>query len=272
MNLNSADYRHILSVLNDAAEAILNIFHSASLPGLSYKHDQSPVTDADLRANDIICSFLHTAFPGIPVLSEENKQQAYEERKYWDYFWLLDPLDGTKEFIAGRSDFSINLALCRGTRPLIGFIALPVHHKYYYNTSGHESFCNKDGITKPINAAPFHKDQTGLKVVSSRSHRNKLTSAFIDQLARPEFEYRGSAMKFIQLARGEAHIYPRLAPTMEWDTAAGDAILVAAGGKINQYREGNDPFAEGAVSLVYNKKDLTNPSFIAMGKLAPSQG
>jgi 3'(2'), 5'-bisphosphate nucleotidase len=265
--LNKKDHIAIAACLAEASAAILEVYHSAGFKVIQ-KSDFSPLTEADQKANEIICNFLSRHFPDIPILSEENKQQPYEERKQWEYFWLLDPLDGTKEFVSKNGDFTINLALCKNNRPVTGYIFIPVLNSLYFNPDEHMAIRNNKEGERKISSRSFTAFQQGLGIISSRSHMNEATRVFCKQFKEPDFVQRGSALKFMQLAEGRADIYPRFASTMEWDTAAGDAILAAAGGKIFQVVHPKvDELKELKHLMEYNKSDLTNPGFIAMGIL-----
>lgn len=265
--LNKKDHIAIAECLEEASTAILSVYHSETFKVIR-KSDFSPLTEADQKANEIICTFLSRHFPDIPILSEENKQQSYEERKLWEYFWLLDPLDGTKEFVSKNGEFTINLALCRYNRPVTGYIFIPVSNSLYFNPDEHTAIrITKEGESN-ISSRSFTAVQHGLSIISSRSHMNEATRIFCNQFTLPDFVQRGSALKFMQLAEGRADIYPRFAPTMEWDTAAGDAILAAAGGKIFQVAHQKvEDLKDLKQFMEYNKPDLTNPAFIAMGAL-----
>jgi len=146
--LSTIDHNAIAACLEEASAAILAVYHSEEFKVIR-KSDFSPLTEADQRANEIICAFLSRHFPSIPILSEENKQQPYEVRKHWEYYWLLDPLDGTKEFVSKNGDFTINLALCKNNRPVTGYIFIPVSNSLYFNPDEHSSVRrNKAGEKK----------------------------------------------------------------------------------------------------------------------------
>ena len=169
--------------------------------------------------------------------------------------WMVDPLDGTKEFIHRNGDFTVNIALIREGEPLLGVVYQPVNGDLYYADKETGAFSIKNGITSALKTSPFSIHDKGLKVVASRSHLNEETAQFIQKLSEPALVTRGSSLKFLLLASGEADIYPRLAPTSEWDTAAAQCILTVAGGVVINVEEGNP--------MVYNKPSLLNPSFIA---------
>ena len=184
---------------------------------------------------------------------------TYEERKNWFHCWLVDPLDGTKEFIKRNGDFTVNIALVENGRAVLGIVHTPVHDELCWAVKGEGAFLIKNGVQMPIETASFKESDPGLAIVCSRSHLTKETEDFIAQYKEPNLVSRGSALKFLMLAKGEAHIYPRIAPTMEWDTAAAQIILEEAGGKV--------VFFDSGEPMVYNRENLRNPAFVAYGKL-----
>ncbi|MBL0098793.1 MAG: 3'(2'),5'-bisphosphate nucleotidase CysQ [Saprospiraceae bacterium] len=244
--------------MKDASEAILKIYRSSTYTTLT-KTDETPVTDADILANDMITKFLNRKFPDIPVISEETELLPYEFRKKRDYVWLLDPLDGTKEFINQTDEFSINLALVYKGSPVAGFISLPVYSHLYYAIHGEGAYQLKDGYEVRLNASTFSLDQPLLKVVISRNHMDLQTKTYIDKLKDPELITLGSALKFTSIAKGEADYYPRMIHIKEWDTAAGQIIIEEAGGSLTDANTG--------LPLMYNKSSMVNPYFIACGKI-----
>ncbi|MFT5078282.1 MAG: 3'(2'), 5'-bisphosphate nucleotidase [Saprospiraceae bacterium] len=229
------------------------------------KGDDSPLTIADKNANEVINQYLEkTSFP---IISEENKQIDYTVRKEWSTCWIVDPVDGTKEFIKRNGEFTVNIALVENGTPIMGVIYVPVSKTLYFTgDNGKQSF-KMDDISEGIliseilkNATPISPikiDDSVVKVVGSRSHLNDDTKAFVSELQKKhevEIVSKGSSLKFCLVAEGEAHIYPRYAPTMEWDTAAGHAICQAAGVQVIDVTT-NEP-------LKYNKENLLNPYFI----------
>ncbi|PKP19833.1 MAG: 3'(2'),5'-bisphosphate nucleotidase [Bacteroidetes bacterium HGW-Bacteroidetes-21] len=252
-----------------ASKAILKIYSEGS--GKVYlKSDQSPLTDADLAANNEIISILSDT--NIPLLSEEGKDIEYRLRSQWDLFWMVDPLDGTKEFISRNGEFTVNIALIEKNKPIGGVIWVPVKDTLYfalkgmgaYKKSGFQaSHCHSlqdvMSLSEKISASTPQKT---LKVVASRSHLNKETQDFISDLSnkfgKVELISCGSSLKFCTMAEGKAGIYPRFGPTMEWDTAAGHAIAEEAG-CIVKHENGKDSF-------VYNKENLLNPAFVVWNK------
>jgi len=240
----------IATVARQAGEAIMPIYEGAF--EVTYKSDSSPLTEADLKAHTLISEALHRVTPAIPILSEEGQQVAYATRKAWEYYWCIDPIDGTKEFVKRNGEFTINIALIHRDTPILGVVYVPVAKVLYAAKQGEGAF--KDGQRLPLttNTTPEKK----LRVVASKSHLSPETQAFIDALETQEVQQRsyGSSLKLCMVATGEADIYPRMAPTMEWDTAAADAIVREAG-KMTYRFEDNQP-------MVYNKEDLLNPWFV----------
>ena len=219
---------------------------------IEYKEDSSPLTEADLKANEIICSSLKKLYPEIPILSEENKTVEFEERKDWKYYWCIDPIDGTKEFIKKNDEFTVNIALIHKNSPVLGVVYAPALSYMYSAKKDEGAFFNGQRLPLTINENKKGK----LYVVASKSHLSNETQEFIDNLEAKEIEQvsKGSSLKLCMVATGEADIYPRLAPTMEWDTAAADAI-VRESGKMTYQFDTNEP-------LVYNKENLLNPWFV----------
>lgn len=251
-----------------AGETIMKVYDSVI--EVEYKDDKSPLTQADKKANDIINSFLVPT--EIPIISEENNQIDYSERKNWDTCWVVDPVDGTKEFIKRNGEFTVNIALVVNGKPELGVIYVPairtiyfaeVSQKVAYKTelSSHKAAI-KDVLrwSKPI-IPKTGKDQT-IQVVGSRSHMSQETLGFVEGLKKQgkqvEIVSKGSSLKFCLVAEGNADVYPRYAPTMEWDTAAGQAICNAVDIDVIS-KETNKP-------LLYNKENLLNPWFLVAKK------
>lgn len=245
----------IIEISKAAGAAILKIYNASNDIQIQSKSDDSPLTIADTTANKIICDGLQKLPTQFPIISEENKLVAYEERSGFDYCWMVDPLDGTKEFIKRNGEFTVNIALIHNHRPVLGVVYLPVKNETYWAASGSGAHFSDGTTTKQLTAPAFTLKDTELTVVCSRSHLNDATQAFVDKLERPNLLPRGSSLKFMALAAGSAQLYPRLAPTMEWDTAAAQIVLEEAGGSVINV-ETNKP-------LEYNKEDLLNPHFIA---------
>ncbi len=248
-----------------AGKEIMKVYESDDFH-TSLKEDHSPLTQADKNAHTVIMQILQTT--NLPVLSEEGSKIPYEERKDWELFWMVDPLDGTKEFIKKNGDFTVNIALIENRKPIAGVIFIPVTGVLYFaeNTLGTfktdyshwtgleiENFDFLSDISEKL---PISKTEI-YTAVGSRSHMNDETKAYFEKLEKEhgkiEIISRGSSLKLCMVAEGKADIYPRFGPTMEWDTAAGHAIVIAAGCKITQ--------ADGS-EMLYNKEDLLNPFFI----------
>jgi 3'(2'), 5'-bisphosphate nucleotidase len=222
------------------------------------KSDGSPVTEADLASDRIIADGLRRLAPDIPALSEEGVTPARAGCP--EMFFLIDPLDGTKEFVAGRDEFTVNLALVVKGIPVLGIIAAPALGLIWRGLVGQgaERLATDEGIAEPIRTRPFPKAGQGWIAAVSRSHGDAATEAFIDWRPGAVRQTLGSALKFAKVAEGAADIYPRLAPTSEWDIAAGHALVTAAGGKITDGAGGDLRFGEGS-------KNFIVPAFIAWG-------
>ncbi len=250
------------NIARRAGASILDVYQEDGDFGVEAKSDKSPLTRADKAANQIVCEALAEMTPEIPIVSEENKQIPYSERKSYTHFWLVDPLDGTKEFIKRNGEFTVNIALIAGRHPVLGLVFAPVMEELAWAIKGEGAWMEKEGRVERLKSLSFRYSDPGLRVVCSRSHLNPATQAFIDRLDRPEKVSRGSSLKFLIIAAGEAHVYPRLGPTMEWDTGAAQIILEEAGGRVE--------VADSRGPLLYNKESLLNPEFIAMGQVANS--
>jgi len=243
------DIEQIIAIAKDAGEAIMKIYNKDFT--VEYKDDKSPLTEADTKANEIICTALVELYPNIPIMSEENKQTEYSVRKNWEYYWCIDPIDGTKEFIKKNDEFTVNIALIHKDTPILGVVYAPAIDEMYWAKKDEGAYKNNQKLPLHINSRPEKK----LSVVASKSHLSKETQEFIDNLETEMIEQvsKGSSLKLCMVAEGIADIYPRLAPTMEWDTAAADAV-VRESGKMT-YQEDEQP-------MVYNKEELLNPWFI----------
>lgn len=252
--MNHSELLHIaINASELASKEILDVYHSNDFQAES-KDDKSPLTLADKRAHTAIVSILKET--GLPVLSEEGKKIPYEERKQWEYFWMVDPLDGTKEFLKRNGEFTVNIALIHNQRPILGVVAVPVSGDVFYAAEG-KAFLKRNGQTISLpKRKPVSLSQPGLRVVASRSHMSPETQDFINALKEPSLVSKGSSLKFMLLAEGLADVYPRFAPTMEWDTAAAHAIVNAVGISVKQ--------KDSEQELVYNKEDLLNAYFIAL--------
>jgi 3'(2'), 5'-bisphosphate nucleotidase len=252
----------ILATL-EAGNEIMNVYNSEFKVEL--KDDKSPLTEADKRGNDKINTYLIPT--NIPIISEENKQTDYSERKNWIECWIVDPLDGTKEFVKRNGEFTVNIALIKNGKPSLGVIYVPVKKELYYadvdiRTVFKAKLERHDtSISEVIDKSKVISPKTNfnkIRVVGSRSHMSEETMSFIEKLKEEnkkdiEIVSKGSSLKFCLVAEGEADVYPRFAPTMEWDTAAGQAICEAAGVKVISL--------ETNMELLYNKESLLNPWF-----------
>lgn len=261
--------KHLLHIAIKAAleagKVILDIYHSGEFD-VEIKGDNSPLTRADIASHNVIMSYLEAT--GIPVLSEEGRDIPYQERKDWKQFWIIDPIDGTKEFIKRNGEFTVNIALVIKGNPVLGIIYVPVSKTLYFTgedfITSYKIVFRSDYIvsideiiSNSEKISPAIKDNYLVKIVGSRSHLNYETKKFIKRIENESevvIVTKGSSLKFCLIAEGEANIYPRYAPTMEWDTAAGQAICQAVGVKVidNVTRK----------PLKYNKKNLLNPYFL----------
>jgi len=248
--LDKINIEDIKQIALDAGDAIMQIYTKDFT--IEYKDDKSPLTEADLKSNEIICNKLRELFPTIPIMSEENKQVEYTERKEWEYYWCIDPIDGTKEFIKKNDEFTVNIALIHMNKPVLGVVYAPAINEIYNAKKGEGAFKNGRKLPLQTNENPEEK----LFVVASKSHLSDETQEFIDALDTKQVEQisKGSSLKLCMVAEGIADIYPRLAPTMEWDTAAADAIVRESGKQSLQFQS-NKP-------IMYNKENLLNPWFI----------
>ena len=254
--LNQIDIQDIVTIAKDAGNAIMQIYKQDF--EVEYKRDSSPLTLADKKANDIIEDGLNQLSVNLPILSEEGKEISYEDRKHWEYFWLVDPLDGTKEFVKKNGEFTVNIALIRRDTPVLGVVYAPALDVCYWAKQDKGAF--KDGQKLPLKTV---NQRNAYKVVASRSHMSDETQAFIDAIdtnKEKELVSIGSSLKICLVAEGEADIYPRLGLTMEWDTGAAHAIINECGMHLKGYKNLR------TVSFLYNKKKLLNAWFIA-GKI-----
>ncbi len=252
------DFDGICTLARQAGAAIMEIYADAGRTALQEKADRSPLTAADSAAHRLIDAGLRRLTPEIPVLSEEGRDIAFQERRSWERFWLVDPLDGTKEFLKRNGEFTVNIALVQAGRPTAGVIFAPALDLLYLGKRGEGARRWRKGRgaeeIRVRNPAAI-----GLVVVQSRSHPSAELDSFLKTVTVAESLAVGSSLKLCAVAEGRADLYPRFGPTMEWDTGAGQAILEAAGGSV----AGLD-----GSPLSYNKPDLTNGFFIARGASA----
>ncbi len=241
----------LLFLMANAGKAIMDIYAQDDV-GLNFKNDASPVTKADLAAHHVIIDGLAKFTPGIQVVSEEDPSSLNIPKSH-DVFWMIDPLDGTKEFLHRNGEFTTNLALIEDGRPVLGFVGQPVTGAIYWGGKGLGAHLLDDGVTRSIEPSPKPAGLT--RVVASKSHLNEATKSFIADIeGEVALIQAGSSLKFLKLALGKADIYPRMAPTSEWDTAAAEAVLEGAGGHVVD--------ADGR-PLAYGKDDILNPFFVA---------
>jgi len=256
--LDKIDLEGIVAIAKEAGNAIMEIYDKDFT--IDYKDDKSPLTEADTKSNKIICEALEKAYPEIPMLSEENKEVPYADRKDWEYYWCIDPIDGTKEFIKKNGEFTVNIALIHGDTPILGVVYAPALKDMYKAKKGEGAFKNNQKLPLKINETP----KETITIVASKSHLTDETKSFIDNLTsniqNPTFISKGSSLKLVMVAEGSADIYPRLAPTMEWDTAAADAIVRESGKMTYQYDSTTCTISLKPV--IYNKRNLLNPWFI----------
>jgi len=255
--IENIDIQKINSIAKKAGDEIMKVYQQDF--DVDYKADNSPLTKADIKSNEIITESLKNIYPEIPILSEENKEVPYNIRKNWEYFWLIDPLDGTKEFVKKNGEFTVNIALIHKDTPVLGVIYAPAVELLYYAQKEGGAFKQEKGKSPQKLPIYSNSNNNSLKVIVSKSHYSQETKEFVDNLKNQyekiEFINIGSSLKFCLIAEGKADIYPRLAPTMEWDTVAGQAIVEQSRGKVLKYKSQE--------SLKYNKKNLLNPWFVA---------
>lgn len=248
-----------------AGKKILEIYHDSDFSQVvDFKDDSSPLTLADKAAHEVIVAELKNHYPEIPIISEEGKNIPYDVRKDWETFWLVDPLDGTKEFIKRNGQFTVNIALIHQHRPVVGVIYTPVTEELYYAATSDQASDMEVGAFKRVSSEhpqkiSVRKQQDHKVAVRSSSHASEEEDAVLSEYGVSESISRGSSLKFCMVAEGIADVYYRHGPTMEWDTAAGQAIVEGAGGQVFQ-GAGREPF-------VYNKESLLNGSFLALAEV-----
>jgi 3'(2'), 5'-bisphosphate nucleotidase len=240
----------VTALAREAGRAILEVY--ASSFSVQEKEDRSPLTEADLRSEKLILAGLKRIAPEIPVLSEESAQAPYATRRTWGRMWVVDPLDGTKEFVQRNGEFTVNIALVDNQRPVLGIVHAPVLERSYYACEGVGAFrSDAQASGRPIRVAK--RGPGPLRVVGSRSHRGSSLDAFLSRVGPHELVEVGSSLKLCLVAEGQADVYPRLGPTSEWDTAAGQCVLEQAGGQV--LKLDGEP-------LEYNRENTLNPSFV----------
>lgn len=258
MELDAKQIEAVSEIAWEAGDRILTVYDSDEFD-VEAKGDGSPLTRADRLAHQTILDGLSKLTPQIPILSEESGDDAFQARSGWTEFWLVDPLDGTKEFIKRNGEFTVNIALVTQRQPVFGVVVAPVLDRCYFGGPGRGAYRRpRQGSLEAIQTRPYRGGRA--TVVASRSHRGEAVDAFIDALTEreqdPEVKSMGSSLKLCLVAEGSADVYPRLGPTSEWDTAAAHAVALGAGGKVTD--------VQGA-PLVYNKESILNPWFLVAG-------
>ncbi|TNF93441.1 MAG: 3'(2'),5'-bisphosphate nucleotidase [Gammaproteobacteria bacterium] len=252
------EIQQIIQLARQAGEKILEVYEREDF-GTRLKSDDSPLTEADLAAHHVIVDGLKAIDRDIPILSEESASIAWSERQQWSRYWLVDPLDGTKEFIKRNGEFTVNIALIEDHQPTLGVVHAPVLGVTYFADQAGAFKLNPGAATAEKITVRSHQPGETWKVVGSRSHAGDSLVAFLEALGAHEMVSMGSSLKLCLVAEGAAHIYPRLGPTSEWDTAASHAVVNAAGGEV--------VIADTDDSLRYNTKEsLLNPFFIVRPK------
>ncbi len=246
----------VVAIAKQAGAAIMEIY-AAPDAAVSSKADQSPLTAADLASHRIICESLAQLTPNLPILSEESAEIPAAQRMTWKKYWLVDPLDGTKEFIKRNGEFTVNIALIENGEPILGVVYAPVLDVCYCAARGAGAYMQRGAGTAQSIKVKAHAAGESINVVASRSHSDARTEALLKQLGDCATIGMGSSLKLCLVAEGMAHFYPRLGPTMEWDTAAAHAVVNEAGGTVCN--------AAGD-ELTYNKVDMHNSEFFVYAK------
>lgn len=255
--MTTPDFAAITELACLAGEAIMTIYQQDFSSTTQTKADASPLTAADLAAHQCIVAGLSQLTPELPILSEESAAFAWEERRQWQRYWLVDPLDGTKEFIKKNGEFTVNIALIEDGQPVWGVVHAPALNCTYEGgpiVYGSRKWL--EGEPQGISVAELPKGRSGWRLVGSRSHQSEAFRSFVENFDKPEIQSLGSSLKICLVAEGSAHLYPRLGLTSEWDTAAAHAVLSGAHGEILN--------AVTGMPLLYNQSEsLLNPYFIA---------
>ncbi len=245
----------VIDIANQAGAAILDIYRSSNFR-VDTKEDHSPLTEADRASNRVICDALRKLTPAVPVWSEESAAIPFETRAKWQEFWLVDPLDGTKEFIKRNGEFTVNIALVREHDAILGVVQVPDRHQVFYGHRGGGAFVRTAGrVPRRLQVAT--KAAEPVRVVGSRSHRGSSLEQFLQMVGPHEIVPMGSSLKFCVVAAGDADVYPRLGPTSEWDTAAAQAVVENAGGQVLDL--------DGHPIRYNTKPDVLNPYFVVFG-------
>ena len=257
---------HLITAITaalEASKAILEIYHSGAFD-IEIKGDNSPLTRADTASHNVIMSYLEPT--DIPVLSEEGRDITYQERKDWKQLWIVDPIDGTKEFIKRNGEFTVNIALIENQKPIIGVIFVPVTGELYFSSKELGAFkvvvhledYDLDALIAKANKLPLQREDTTFTIVASRSHMSAETEGYIEKMrdiyGEVKLISKGSSLKLCMVAQGTANCYPRFSPTMEWDTAAGQAICEHAGLEVLAW--------ETKKNMLYNREELLNNWFL----------
>mgnify|MGYP000194525262 CR=1 FL=1 len=248
-NINLAS---VVKIAREAGDAIMTLYRQGETQTWT-KKDDSPLTEADLASHHVIVNGLTALTPDIPVLSEESTDITWQERSQWNKYWLVDPLDGTKEFIKQNGEFTVNIALIENNQPVLAAVYAPALDTMYYASTAQGSYV-VENKQPPVKLSLHENVNLPIKVVGSRSHPSPEMANFVAQFESAEIVPTGSSLKFCLVAQGIAHIYPRLGPTMEWDTGAGHCIATCAGATVTQL--------SGKVLDYNNKESLLNPLFI----------
>jgi 3'(2'), 5'-bisphosphate nucleotidase len=244
----------VIALAEKAGQAILQVYSSDF--EVQSKDDESPLTQADLASHHCIVAGLEKLTPGMPVISEESGLPDFEERSRWSRYWLIDPLDGTKEFVNRNGEFTVNIALIDNHRPVFGVVHVPVQNKTYIGCEGYGAERrDADGQAQSIRVAT--SSASPVRVVGSRSHRGASLDAYLENLGESDMVPMGSSLKFCVIAEGGADLYPRLGPTSEWDTAAAQAVVEQAGGRVVTL--------DGKPMKYNTKSDMLNPFFFVIG-------
>lgn len=259
IDITAASAIRVLEIAREAGVAIMAVYREMQVSGMggkdvlvALKSDESPLTRADLLAHQTIAKRLAALTPDIPVVSEEDGQSLIH-RQPSGYFWLIDPLDGTKEFLAQNGEFTVNIALIRDGKAVFGVVFVPVLGQAYWGGEGLAALREMNGQVEAIRVAGLPGPARAVRVVASKSHMNAETVEFIGHLGASELVQAGSSLKFCRVAEGGADVYPRLGPTCEWDTAAAQAVVEAAGGYVSRL---------DGTPLRYGKPDVLNPHFV----------
>jgi len=253
----------VRAAVAEAGAAILAVYRDPATTEVVDKADKSPLTEADLAANRILVDRLRALAPDTPILSEESKHAPWSERQAWNTLWVVDPLDGTREFLKRNDEFTVNVALVRNQRPVLGVVYAPALDRWYFAADG-EGAWRQDDARDPVAIEVGEKQfDRPWQVVGSRSHNTREVEDFVARLGAAEFVAMGSSLKLCLVADGSADLYPRLGPTSEWDTCAAQAVVEQAGGQVLD--------AETGEALRYNAREsLLNPWFIVCSQADPA--